>query len=292
MLKKQNEELFLGLSKNEAVKYLICVVSIVAAFFIGILVGSNEEHEFISRREKQAFDRGVQSVKPIDFKEQLENVSKRMKENPLEMKDFLGDSIDIAAKASPSLAMQIEKYASEEVKKEIERWKKDANILNLLRLESDNKTAKITLFDLQEVKKKDSQQIEEMKRRIELLSSENRNFLGLKERFIDLQQRYNKVAARINEEYTKGVPVVLVNTWSSTNAFINIFSEEEESKNWTFFVDPRENKQIVVNIPPGGYKVKFYSGSINYSYGRISQLTVTEHVSVDGKFHGIVMTPP
>ena len=117
MLKKQNEELFLGLSKNEAVKYLICVISIVAAFFIGIIIGSSEKNEFISRQEKQAFDRGVQSVKPIDFKEQLENVSKRMKENPLEMKDFLGDAIDIAAKTSPVLLCRLKDMLPKKLKR-------------------------------------------------------------------------------------------------------------------------------------------------------------------------------
>lgn len=227
----------------------------------------------------------VYENKPVNL---ADSIKQELEKDPASVQRFLQEMVDLAVKKYPGMAIQVEKYASEEVKKEVERWKNDANVSNLLRLEEGNKRLKNNLSSAESSAKEHKQRAEKLKVELDKAVSEIQNLLVFRERFTDLQNRYNQAIKKINEPLARGVPVILYNTWIVAHAYFKIFDEKNKNRQWLFSVNP--GVYAIVKIPPGDYVVEFYTGNVNNLYARES-MTVTEHISVEDKYHGIAMTP-
>lgn len=225
----------------------------------------------------------VQENKPANLSDLIKQ---ELEKDPASTQRFLQETVDLAVAKHPGMAIQIEKYASEELKKEVERWKNNANVSNLLRLEEENKKLKNSLFTTESGAKDYKYKAEKLKVELDKAILEIQNLLVFRERFTDIRDKYNAIVSRINKQHTKGVPVIIVNTWNST-AYVRIFNGAEKNEEWTFTVQGKQ--QVEIQIPPGSYDVGYYWPTANELYARRS-LVVTKSVSVDNKYHGILMT--
>jgi len=140
---------------------------------------------------EEGFNRGVGSVKVISIGEQLKNVANEMRNNPQGMKDFLGEAVDTAIKASPSLAIQFENYASEKTKKEMEQLRGSADLKLLLRQKQEIEAFKVQIYSLQ----KEKDQIPNLHQQIAHLKEENQSIPKLKGQVESLQKNNSALQA-------------------------------------------------------------------------------------------------
>jgi hypothetical protein len=207
--------------------------------------------------------------KEISIESQAKNVLLVIEENPELMMPFLREAITVAMKDDSGIAIQLEQYASEEVKKEIDRWKKDSDISSLLKLEQ--KIKELSLFE---------------------------------EECVKLEEKCKALEAKLDLQGTNGVPVIISNTWSVTDCSFYI-TNKKTNKEFTFFLPAC--RVVTIQIPPGDYSVIYSPGttkriyrserikvttypSAKYAYSVCRDDGIYETVERDG--HALIITPP
>lgn len=248
----------------------------LAALLIILLIAGCEqktttEPKNISERAEQ-FIRDFEQLrgKEDQRKIYLENLSlltkavgREVKNHPEMMAGFLQEMVDIAANSNPGLSLQVENYANEAVRKEMERLRQDSNVSNLLEKEK-------IISQLQS----------------ELAAAKNANAEQG-----DKIKELEKVIAIINSK----VPVLLQNTWMSTLAIFKITSDAS-GKIFTYTVDDAEGPsgnnpghlgKLEITLEPGDYLVDICDGPRVYAK---SNYTVGIK-PVQEKYHLVITTP-
>lgn len=200
-------------------------------------------------------------------------VIEEVKGDPSFIQEYLPEMVAMTVKHSPGLALKMEGCISKELRSEVDRWKNDSNVTNLLKLEEQNK---------------------------KLLEVE-REYGKLKEKFADLE-------ARIDLQKTKGVPVICYNSWSFNHCTIKATNEKTGE---VFTTSMRPSSWRMLDVTPGEYEVEFHQGDSRNAYA-VASVTVTTYPSAARDFpyaernvlgnetikyitkegHGMFVTPP
>ncbi len=190
-------------------------------------------------------------------------IGNSVKRNPERMQGFLQDMVNLAVKAGPGLALQVENYANAKLKEEMARLRQESGVAQLA-----EKDKQISVLQKEVIRAKT------------LLKEKNEEIRRLK----------SKLGQPTGEE----VPVLLVNDWGYGIAGFK-FTNKATGKFWTFYVPPdtgmrtKKNTKEVM-LPPGDYKVEcHYKGELWAE----KEKTVTKEPSTsyrDKWYHCVVQT--
>lgn len=261
MSEKTNKEYVLK-KKDVANLWVFCVLLTVflAGFLFGISIGADILNSLIveirgshyAEGYEEGYAKGVKSVKVISVEKQIENVSKIIRENPTSVRNFLQEAVDIAVQKSPGMAIQVERYASEEVKKEMEKLRREAGVEKLL------------------VKEKEITTLKEEKR---ILDQDFADLVGANEK---LKKEIPALRAEIDQlkmkkadpVATESASVILTNESLTEDLLFKLFRESDNKNIWSFYVI--KSHYIIADIPPGQFIVEVYPKGITRGSKRIS----------------------
>jgi hypothetical protein len=270
---------------------LIILFGVITLFFLAVAVSAKKENNDL--KDQLKILRNVEPFKPPEIADLFEQ---ELKNDPAKTQEFVQKIVDMAVKKHQGMAIQVESFASEELKKQMQEHLKRTDVQSLLRLEQE----------IDSLKKRISQLIEKADK-VEFLQSQLYHALVRVKEFeivlaknSELENENWRLRKQMSSITTEGVPVVVWNQWSATACFFEITNLKTKRK-CSFFLQSRSHR--VVNLVPGDYVINYYESTNKEIYGT-ENITATPYLSADfsvyvqGEFkenikcHALIINPP
>jgi len=270
---------------------LLIFLGVITFFSFVVAVSAKKENGDLKNQIKIL--RNIEPPKPPEIADLFEQ---ELKNDPAKIQEFVQKVVDMAVKNHPGMAIQVESYASEELKKQMQELRDKSEVRSLLILDSEKKELEKQIAVLKEKADK----CDSLEKQLSDAIRKNEQLSANQEGFDQLQIEHNNLKARIDAIETEGAPVAVWNDWVATVCFFEIINIKTEKK-CSFFLEARGYK--IINLLAGDYTVKYFSGTSKFVY-KTEKITVTPYVSADfpvrnrdGKIertikcHGIIITP-
>jgi hypothetical protein len=271
--------------------FAMIFLSVIVFFSVMIAISAKKENSKLGNELKIL--RNVEPPKPPEIADLFEQ---ELKKDPAKIQEFTQKVVDMAVKKHPGMAIQVESYASEELKKQMQELRERSEIQSLLRLDAEVMELKKQITVLKEK----ADRCDSLEQQLSDAVKKNEQLSASQEGFGQLQIEYNNLKARVDAIEIEGAPVVVWNDWAATACFFEIINIKTEKK-CSFFLDARGYK--IINLLAGDYTVNYFSGTSKFVY-KTEKITVTPYVSADfpvrdrnGKIeriikcHGLIITP-